>query len=317
MLMGGDVGVESTPGVGSTFWMTARFGKGTSGVGTHRIAELSGKRALVVDDTPITRLVQTQLLRETGLESEGVSSGSSALAAMTAADQSGKPFDLVLIDLLMPGMNGFETLANLRNQPLSRQPLALLVTASGDPTIVDDSRQAGFAEALFKPLSLGRLHGALKKHRSALLGYDKKHAGSSAGSGDMDPRQLLQRDYRDARLLLVEDDLLNQEVALIMLGEIGWQIDVADNGEKAVELAAANNYQFILMDMHMPVMDGLEATRQIRQLPHGQHIPIIAMTANAFTEDRQRCLDAGMNDFVTKPVMPAVLYEKVLKLLSD
>ena len=126
----------------------------------------------------------------------------------------------------------------------------------------------------------------------------------------------MQRDYRDARLLLVEDDLLNQEVALIMLGEIGWQIDVADNGEKAVELAAANNYQFILMDMHMPVMDGLEATRQIRQLPHGQHIPIIAMTANAFTEDRQRCLDAGMNDFVTKPVMPAALYEKVLKLLS-
>ena len=108
----------------------------------------------------------------------------------------------------------------------------------------------------------------------------------------------------------------NQEVALIMLSEIGWQIDVADDGSKAVDLAAANDYQLILMDMHMPVMDGLEATEKIRQLPQGKHIPIIAMTANAFTADKERCLDAGMNDFVTKPVAPAILYEKILKLLS-
>ena len=314
-LMDGDTGVTSTPGVGSLFWMTARFGKSAAKSGRYRIPELAGKRALVVDDTPVTRLVQTQLLRETGLDSEDVSSGTAALDAISAADHLEKPFDLVLIDLLMPGMNGFETLERMRKLPLGVQPLALLVTASGDLEILDDSRAAGFVDTLFKPLSLASLHAALKKHLAALLEREKAIV-TNANPTVADPKQVLQERFSDARLLLVEDDLLNQEVALIMLGEIGWMIDVADDGQKAVELAAANQYQMILMDMHMPVMDGLEATRKIRQLPHGRSVPIIAMTANAFTEDKNRCLDAGMNDFITKPVMPTVLYEKLLKLLS-
>ena len=103
---------------------------------------------------------------------------------------------------------------------------------------------------------------------------------------------------------------------MITLGDIGWSIDVADNGQQAVDLVAGNEYQLILMDMHMPVMDGIEATRKIRQLPHGQRCPIVAMTANAFSEDRERCLGVGMNGFVTKPVSPAVLYETILGCLS-
>ena len=316
-LMGGEVGVKSTPGAGSTFWMTARLGKRTSGSGLYFIPELKGKRALVVDDTPVTRLVQTQLLRETGLESEGVASGSAALEALSVANQLGKPFDLALIDLLMPGMDGFATLTNVRNLSLRHQPLALLVTASGDPEIHDDSRDAGFSDALFKPLSLSLLHATLKKHLAAIIGHDKSVTLAGADPDDLEPKLVLQRDYRDARLLLVEDDLLNQEVALIMLGEIGWSIDVAEDGQKALNMATANDYQLILMDMHMPVMDGIEATLKIRQLPRGQHIPIIAMTANAFTEDKERCMGAGMNDFVTKPVSPAILYEKIVKLLPQ
>ena len=204
----------------------------------------------------------------------------------------------------------------MRNLPLPHQPLALLVTASGDPAIVDDSRDAGFSDALFKPLSLSLLHTTLRKHLAAIIGYDKSFTPANIDPEDLEPKLALQRDYRDARLLLVEDDLLNQEVALIMLGEIGWPIDVAEDGQKALDMAIANDYKLILMDMHMPVMDGIEATLKIRQLPRGRHIPIIAMTANAFTEDKERCMEAGMNDFVTKPVSPPILYEKIARLLQ-
>ena len=315
LLMGGEAGVESTLGKGSTFWMTARLGKLSTGSGLYLIPELKGMRVLVVDDTPVTRLVQTQLLRETGLASEGVASGSAALEAISAANQLGKPFDLVLIDLLMPGMNGLDTLANVRNLPLKHQPLAFLVTASGDSAITDDSRNAGFADTLLKPLSLAGLYAALKKHLSVILGHDRDNSLLVLEQEKLNPKLVLQSKCHDVRLLLVEDDPLNQEVALIMLNDVGWSIDVADDGQKAVDLVTANDYQLILMDMHMPVMDGIEATRKIRQLPNGQHIPIIAMTANAFAEDKVRCLEAGMNDFVTKPVLPAVLYETILKLL--
>ena len=315
-LMGGEVGVTSTPGVGSTFWMTVLLGKGSSGAGRYRIPELLGKRALVVDDKPVTCLVLSQLLRETGLTSASVPSGNAAVDAVAAADQGGTPFDLVLIDLLMPDVDGVETLARLRRLPLRVHPLALLVTASGDPTVLDDALAAGFVDVLLKPLSLALLYPVLKKHQRAILGLSASGAESGDDHDARSAKYELQTRYKGARLLLVEDDPLNQEVALILLGDIGWTIDVADDGEKAVDKVANNDYQLILMDMHMPVMDGVEATRRIRQLPNGREVPIVAMTANAFTEDRQRCLDVGMNDFVTKPVIPETLFAKILHCLD-
>jgi len=315
-LMGGEVGVTSTPGVGSTFWMTVLLGKGSSGAGRYRIPELLGKRALVVDDKPVTCLVLSQLLRETGLTSASVPSGNAAVDAVAAADQGGTPFDLVLIDLLMPDVDGVETLARLRRLPLRVHPLALLVTASGDPTVLDDALAAGFVDVLLKPLSLALLYPVLKKHQRAILGLSASGAESGDDHDARSAKYELQTRYQGARLLLVEDDPLNQEVALILLGDIGWTIDVADDGEKAVDKVANNDYQLILMDMHMPVMDGVEATRRIRQLPNGREVPIVAMTANAFTEDRQRCLDVGMNDFVTKPVIPETLFAKILHCLD-
>ena len=310
--MGGEVGVTSKKNAGSTFWMTARLGKGRSQSGRYRIAELHGMRALAVDDKAITRLVLSQLLRETGLMSDSASSGNEAVNAVVAADRDGKPYDLLLIDLLMPDMNGFETLERLRQMNLRVQPPALLVTASFDPAILEDAIKAGFIDVMFKPLSLSLVHASLRKHQEAIFGPKAARVAPDA----LSPRHELHLNHRAARLLLVEDDPLNQEVALILLGEIGWTIDVADNGQAAVDKASVNDYQLILMDMHMPVMDGIEATRKIRQLPKGGDLPILAMTANAFTEDKRLCLEVGMNDFLTKPVVPEVLYAKILHYLQ-
>ena len=314
-LMGGDAGVESTLNVGSTFWMTARLERVSAEASRYLIPSLQGKRVLVVDDTAGTRLVHSQLLRTVGMESEGAASGAEAIRKVAIADEEGIPFDLLLIDMLMPEMDGFETLTALRIKRLNAQPMAWLVTASGDPAILDDAPQAGFAEVLLKPMSVALLHKTLSKHLPELV--------DQADAGTIQPMvrnetavDVLQRDYRNLHLLLVEDDPVNQEVAQDILEEIGWQVEVAADGKVAVDLASRKTYDIILMDMQMPVMGGVEATRLIRQLPNGQNVPILAMTANAFSEDRDACINAGMNDFLTKPVVPEKLFGTLLKWVS-
>ena len=315
-LMGGDAGVESTPGVGSTFWLTARLRRVSVTSDRYLIPPIQGKRALVVDDTLITRMVHTQLLRMTGLESEAVASGRSALEIISAADAGERPFELLMVDLLMPDMDGFEVMAMLRGLPLLHQPMVWLVTASGDTVILDDARKVGFDEVLLKPLSATLLHDALLRHLPALTGQHESVPAAPVEGPEGDAEAVLQRDFQHARLLLVEDDPINQEVALLVLGDIGWQVDIADHGQEAVEMAAANAYDLILMDMQMPVMGGLEATGIIRRMPQHQRVPILAMTANAFAEDRKACLAAGMNDFIAKPVVPEKLFGILLKWLG-
>jgi PAS domain S-box-containing protein len=315
-LMGGHAGAESIPDVGSTFWFTARLGRTCIGPPDYRIPDLAGKKALVVDDTEITRLLESQLLRMIGLTCEEVSSGAEALERVAEADQDGQPFDVVIMDLHMPDMDGFETFAQLRMASLRHEPVVMLVTASGEPTVLDDARSVGFADALLKPLSLAKLHAHLTPLVSTVLGQRRVAFEESAEQMTSVAEEILQRDYPGTRLLLVDDDQVNCEVALIMLDGLGWEIDIAVNGQEAVDRVANNEYHLILMDMQMPVMEGPEAAQKIRQLPHRSATPILAMTANAFLEDRQACFDAGMNDFISKPVSPNQLFEMLLKWLT-
>ncbi len=316
-MMGGDAGVVSTQNIGSTFWMTARFGR-VHRHGEHlAIPELSGLRALVVDDMAVTSMSHSQMLRMHGLECEVAASGAAALEVISVADRNGKPYCLVLIDFMMQDMDGFETLLRLRSLALHRQPVTVLVTALTDASVRADARELGFAEVLLKPVSDTLLHESLVRLGKVILGQTEAFPAGPFLVAGSDSEALLRRDYRHARVLLVEDNPINQEVALDVLNDIGWSIDVANDGVEAVAMTSLTNYDLILMDMQMPHMDGLEATRQIRRSPGYAAIPILAMTANAFGEDRASCLDAGMSDFLAKPIDPDVLLTTMLKWLQS
>lgn len=309
-MMGGEVGVRSKLGVGSTFWMTARLRHVASGVEPAGANRLSGLRALVADDLPITQMVHSQLLTQLGLLPVAVASGSKAVAAIEAAEREGYPYEFAFIDLNMPDIDGIATLLRIKQLSLSRQPVCILVTASGEPEIVDSALAAGYAAVLAKPVGVAMM-------QSALLSNLERHehvvqAGlEQAEEGDA----IIAREFPEARILLVEDEPINQLIAQEMLELAALQVTVAGNGQIACDLVSDQVFDIILTDVQMPVLDGISATRLIRQMPNGRQLPIIAMTANAFSDDRARCLAAGMDDFIAKPVDPDLLFAVLLKWL--
>jgi two-component system sensor histidine kinase/response regulator len=309
-LMGGEVGVQSEIGRGSSFWFTARVGIAAPNQQPAVQTNLRGRRALVVDDHEYARAVMTDMLERMHLSVTQAGSGAEALAAVQRAGECGEPFDIVYLDWRMPGMDGIETARHLNALKLPKLPLIVMATAHGREEAISQANAVGIRDVLVKPvnpsllfdLTFSSLHGR---------GTDAPREAAPAAT----PSQELAA-VRGSRLLLVEDNDLNQRVAREILEDAGFEVDIADNGEIGVEMAGRGGYDLVLMDMQMPVMDGLSATRALRADARFAQLPIVAMTANAMQRDRDRCMEAGMNDFITKPIDPEELVATLVRWLK-
>jgi len=297
-LMGGTVGVDSIPGEGSTFWFTARMGRGKPRRALVPRPDLRGKRMLVVDDNENARAVLVDMLGSMSFAVEAVASGPAAVAAVRAAADA-KPFEVVFLDWQMPGMDGLETAQQILSLGLAQPPHLIMVTAYGREEVMKGAENAGLEDVLIKPVSPSMMFDSVMRAMGAAL-----EDLEDAGDGPAAPQSLEQ--LRGLRALLVEDNDLNQQVASELMADAGILVEIAENGAVAVAKVAAGDYDLVLMDMQMPVMDGVTATERIRA--SGWTRPIIAMTANAMSADRDRCLAAGMNDYLAKPIDPDELF---------
>ncbi len=310
-LMGGAVGVDSELGRGSTFWFTARLGIGTV---KERLLlpdpDLRGCRVLVVDDNDNARAVLDDMLTAMRFTVGSVASGSAALEEVARAAASGAAFRIVFLDWRMPLMDGFETAQRIHALGLDPAPRLVMVTAHGREEVFQQASESGIEDVLVKPVSPSLLFDTAMR----VLGRAQTQTREMAGAPSLLVEQLAV--IRGARVLLVEDNDLNQQVATELLADAGFVVDVAADGRVAVDQVCAGDYDLVLMDMQMPVMDGVEATREIRALGKFAELPIVAMTANAMQQDQERCIAAGMNDFLTKPIEPERLWAALLKWIK-
>ncbi|MBL8302214.1 MAG: response regulator, partial [Ideonella sp.] len=288
--MGGEVGVHSTPGQGSTFWFTAWLGQGTEPGAVAEPVRLEGLRALVVDDLPEALAAVEERLQRLGLRVDAVGDPVAALARVEAEYAATRPYDLVMVDWRMGPPDGIETLRQMRRLLGDGMPPAILVTAFDDNEVWRQARTVLCDAVLVKPITASVMHDTLVRvlqRQGTSLSLPMPLAPDESESA-------LREAHAGQRLLLVEDNPINQEVAYEVLRHAGLEVETCGDGARAVELVGTRRYDLVLMDVQMPGMDGLAATRLIRAR-HGSALPIVAMTANAFGEDRQACLDAGMN----------------------
>ena len=303
-MMGGTITVESEIGKGSEFTVCLQFRVSGAPARCEQIPKLAGLHALVADDDFHTCASVTRMLTKIGMRAEWTTSGKEAVLRTRLAVENDDEFSAYIIDWIMPDMNGIETVRRIRAIIGDSKPIIIL-TAYDWTDIEEEAREAGVTAFCSKPLFLSEL-------RDALMGHVE--------SAERKP-EVPDEYFEGKKILLVEDNELNQEIAATILEEKGFEVDVAGDGTVAVErmqAAPAGRYDLILMDIQMPHMDGYEATRRIRSLddPAKANIPIFAMTANAFEEDRQKALDAGLNGHIVKPIDIAKLMQVLKEALA-
>jgi PAS domain S-box-containing protein len=311
----GEIGVESTHGEGATFWFTAHFGTAGSRPAdsdeTRRREVLAGRRVLVVDDNANNRLILSEHLSRCDVRATTAPGALRAVESMRRAVAQGERFDAVLLDMAMPEHDGLQLAAMVRaDDDLAGTPLVML-SSSAEPG-PEALLAAGIAECLTKPVLAGDVLDALVRAVGSDEPPRRRTVSEAARRGTPAPRA------DRPRLLVVEDNSVNQLVALGILETLGYAADTADDGVEAVEACRQGGYAAVLMDVQMPRMDGYAATRAIRDLePAGRRVPVLAMTAAAVEGEREKCLAAGMDDFLTKPVDPEALGAMLRRWLSD
>jgi CheY-like chemotaxis protein len=241
---------------------------------------------------------------------DNAESGTAAIGAVDRAEAEGAPYEIVFLDWQMPGMDGIETARRLRELPLSHMPHMMMVTAYGREEVIRGAEETGFEDVLIKPVSASVLFDGVVRILGGVV-----DGARTVGEAPTDAFEQL-ASIKGARILLVEDNDLNQEVATELLHDAGFIVDLAENGQLALDKLSAADYDIVLMDMQMPVMDGIAATQEIRKEKRFNFLPIVAMTANAMQGDRDRCMAAGMNDHVAKPIEPEALWKALLKWIK-
>jgi signal transduction histidine kinase/CheY-like chemotaxis protein/HPt (histidine-containing phosphotransfer) domain-containing protein len=312
-LMGGTVGLRSTAGHGSTFWCTATFQKQADCLPSIvHSAELSGRRILIVDDNESNRTILHHLVSGWGMQDDQAQNAGEAMAMLAQAAAKGMPYDVAVLDMLMPGKDGLQLAHDIKAHPQGAAVRLVVLTSLIQSGHAERARRAGFDAYLTKPVRHDQLQGCLRM----VFGLQQAAGAASVGAGTVGAvtpalitRHTLAEQRMRPRILVAEDNLVNQKLAVRMLERLGYQPDIVSNGDEALRAFQRETYAAIIMDCQMPVMDGYVATRYIRERERqspsataSPHIPIIALTANAMQGDRERCKAAGMDDYLSKPV---------------
>jgi two-component system, sensor histidine kinase and response regulator len=305
-MMGGEIGVDSTLGEGSIFWFTAVFEKQTEyhSLTTGNYERLKDLRVLIVDDNHTNRIVLSKMMTNFSCQVETVESGKKALEVLQTTGDDKPAFDLILLDMQMPEMDGEETARAIKNDNRNKEIPIIILTSLGQRGDANLFESIGCSAYLLKPVKQLDL-------QNTILAVVGEHGKSKEKPKKIITRHTISEDITGRlKVLLAEDNPVNKKLALTLLQKAGIKVDSVENGSLAVEAVEKEDYNLVLMDVQMPVMDGFEATQRIRSLDSEiRSIPIIALTAHAMKGDRERCIEAGMNDYIEKPIVPQKLFK--------